>query len=192
VAFFEDNLAARFGLGSRLPVTGFLLLIALVLAPAILAFLAARVSRAASHVSAAGRELLCRLSMALIPLGVAMWAAHFLFHFCVGWDSAWTPVGRIVSDAGWHLASVPDRKLYSPLLGADAMRVLQTVLLDAGLLLALYLVWRISLSYSPRVGGALRLFAPWAGIAAGLYAVGVWIILQPMEMRGLAGAIPFT
>jgi hypothetical protein len=29
------------------------------------------------------------------------------------------------------------------------------------------------------------LFAPWAGLAIGLYVVGVWIIFQPMQMRGL-------
>ena len=66
------------------------------------------------------------------------------------------------------------------------MRILQTLLLDAGLLLALYLAWRIALVYAPRVRDAFRLFAPWAGIATALYVTGVWIFLQPMQMRGLS------
>jgi hypothetical protein len=57
------------------------------------------------------------------------------------------------------------------------------------LLLALYLVWRISLVYAPRMRDALRLFTPWAALATVLYAAGVWIILQPMEMRGLANTM---
>jgi hypothetical protein len=69
------------------------------------------------------------------------------------------------------------------------MNVLQTLLLDAGLLLTLYLAWRIALAYAPRLGDAFRLFAPWAGIAAALYITGVWIFLQPMQMRGLSAPI---
>jgi hypothetical protein len=77
-----------------------------------------------------------------------------------------------------------------PLLHGDAIRILQTLLLDAGVLLVLYLAWRISLDYAPRSRDALRLFAPWAGIATALFALGVWIFLQPMEMRGLSNSIP--
>ena len=66
------------------------------------------------------------------------------------------------------------------------MRVVQMLLLDAGLLLALYLVWRIALVYAPRVSDALRLLAPWASIATALFVTGVWIFLQPMQMRGLS------
>jgi len=137
----------------------------------------------------ATRELLCRFSMSLVPIGAAMWAGHFLFHLTVGWDSVWTPVRRVATAAGWHLLSLPGRELVSPLLGADATLVLETVLLDAGLLLTLYLVWRIALVYAPRVRDALWLFAPWAGVATALYITGVWIILQPMEMRGLPNPI---
>jgi len=189
VVSFQDELAERLGLASPLLVTKVLLLIALVLAPAVLAMIAARAGRTASHVSVATRELLCRFSMSLVPVGVAMWAGHFLFHLSFGWDSVWTPVQRVATDIGWHLANLPGRGPGSPLLGADMVLVLETVLLDAGLLLTLYLAWRIALVYAPRVRDALCLFAPWAGVAIILYAAGVWIFLQPMEMRGLANAI---
>ncbi len=69
------------------------------------------------------------------------------------------------------------------------MHALQTILLDAGLLLALYLMWRVSLVYATRGKVALRLSAPWAAISLGLYAAGVWILLQPMQMRGLAAIV---
>ena len=31
----------------------------------------------------------CRLSLALVPLGLAMWAGHSLFHVVTGWSTAW-------------------------------------------------------------------------------------------------------
>jgi cytochrome c oxidase assembly factor CtaG/ferredoxin len=189
VIAFEHSLAYRLGLESPLAVTGILLLLALVLAPAILSALSASASRAAGRVSVATRELFCRFSVALIPLGVAMWAAHFLFHLSAGWGSAWTTVQRAANDAGWHLLNLANRGPSSPLLGTDTIHASQTALLDAGLLLALYLIWRISLIYAPRGRDAFRLFLPWSAIALALYASGVWILLQPMQMRGVLSAI---
>jgi cytochrome c oxidase assembly factor CtaG/ferredoxin len=189
---FENLLASRLGLDSPLPVTRVLLLLALVLVPASLATLTAYTSRAMSSLSVATRELFCRFSVSLVPLGVAMWAAHYLFHLSVGWGSAWTSLWRAANDAGFHLLNFADSGRVSPLLRAESVRALQTILLDAGLLTALYLVWRISLVYVPRGRGAFRLFLPWALIAMVLYAAGVWIVLQPMQMRGAPIAVSTT
>ena len=35
------------------------------------------------------RELFCRFSLALLPLGLAMWVAHVLFHLSSAWSTAW-------------------------------------------------------------------------------------------------------
>jgi ferredoxin len=183
---FSRNLSARFGLANSSLVTGVLLFAALIPAPAILAWAAASASRAAGRVTVAMRELVCRFSVALVPLGAAMWAAHFLFHLFVGWGSAWPTVRRAADDLGWHLPALPGRGYSSPLLGPDAVHIVQTILLDIGFLLTLYLAWRICRVYARPARDALRLFASWAGVAAILYAIGVWIILQPMDMRGLA------
>jgi cytochrome c oxidase assembly factor CtaG len=188
VVTFVENLATRFGFESSLPVTRVLLLSALVLVPGILAVSATSAGRAASHISVPMRELVCRFSISLVPLGAAMWAGHFLFHLAIGWGSAGDAVRRAANQMGWHLLNLPVGEARSPLFGADGVHVLQTVLLDAGLLLALYLIWRIALVYAPRWRDALRLFLPWAAIATILYASGVWIVLQPMQMRGLASA----
>jgi ferredoxin len=187
VASLEDNLVARLGLASPLPVTSVLLFMALFMGPAALATLSGYVSQAASHVSATMRELLCRFSVSLVPLGAAMWAGHFLFHLDVGWDSGWTTIQHAASR--WHLLNLPNSVIPSPLIGSGTMNILQTLLLDAGLLLTLYLAWRIALAYAPRPGDAIRLLAPWAGIATALFVTGVWIFLQPMQTRGLSAPI---
>jgi cytochrome c oxidase assembly factor CtaG/polyferredoxin len=189
VVAFQDDLAARLGLESRLAVTRVLLLAGLVLLPGTLALAAAHVSRVASQVSIGTRELFCRFSLSLVPLGAAMWAGHFLFHLSTGWGSAWEVIQRAANDIGWHLMNSQETKPVLPLLSADTMHALQTILLDAGLLLALYLMWRVSLVYATRGKAALRLSAPWAAISVALYAAGVWILLQPMQMRGLAATL---
>jgi cytochrome c oxidase assembly factor CtaG len=93
-----------------------------------------------------------RFVYTLVPVGVAMWAAHLLFHFAnaLGVPGVITP-GQIL-------------------------------LLDAGLLLSLYIGWRIANQYASRA-----IIVPWATLACGLYAAGVWILLQPMQMRGMLG-----
>jgi hypothetical protein len=61
----------------------------------------------------------------------------------------------------------------------------QILLLDAGLLLTLYIGWRIAFQYSGKLRSALALAAPWAAVSFGLYAAGIWILFQPMQMRGM-------
>src|SRR5262249_62000101 len=78
------------------------------------------------------------------------------------------------------------------LLPLDWLPSLQILLLDGGLLLTLYVGWRVARRFSSRAAGALSLLAPWAGLAALLYAAGVWIVFQPMEMRGLTRETPVT
>jgi len=187
VASWRDDLVVQLGLGSQQGVTIVLLFAALVLAPAAIALSAARASRVLSCVSIPVRELLCRFSLCLAPLGAAMWAAHFLFHLNAGWASGWTALRRATQDVGLHLFNLAGGEGSPPLISADAMLVNQTVVLDAGLLLALYIGWRLALLYAPRARDALRLLAPWGGLAMALYAFGIWILLQPMQMRGMAG-----
>lgn len=61
--------------------------------------------------------------------------------------------------------------------GDASPQSVQLILLDAGLLGALYLCWRIG----KQVKGAM----PWFVLSCALYAIGVWIIFQPMQMRGM-------
>ncbi len=61
----------------------------------------------------------------------------------------------------------------------------QLLALDAGLLLTLYVAWRVAIQYAANVRSALSLVAPWIAVSCGLYAAGVWILFQPMQMRGM-------
>jgi hypothetical protein len=71
------------------------------------------------------------------------------------------------------------------MMSASALLHLQILLLDAGLLLALYVGWRIARSCVASVRASLGLVVPWAGVSIALYVSGIWIFLQPMHMRGM-------
>jgi hypothetical protein len=118
-----------------------------------------------------------------------MWLAHLAFHFLTG-ASVVIPVSqRAAIDLGSSLLGQPNwaNTAMPPLAWLTSLQIL---LLDGGLLLTLYVGWRVAQRFSARGAGALRLLAPWAGLAALLYVAGVWIVFQPMEMRGLARETP--
>jgi ferredoxin len=110
--------------------------------------------------------LVCVLSrptfaLTLVPLGFSMWIAHFWVHYLTAW-SAIVPAFRI--------AWVASSNMQVPGWWPPA----EILLLDAGLLLTLYLGWKIA-----------GRFTPWAILAVLLYAAGLWILFQPMQMRGM-------
>jgi len=200
-----DRLVSQIGLPSPLaPVTAFFL-VALVLAPSLALLFAVRAGRAVGKSQARARELFCRFSLALIPLGAAMWAAHFLFHFLAGYRAAWPLLQQTATEWGLSFTGQPNWSATGLPLSADALLALQALMLDVGLLLSLYVGWRIARdAASGSWGGALRsagcwpaarantrrpsplgLLLPWSFVAVALYAIGLWILLQPMQMRGL-------
>ena len=101
----------------------------------------------------------------LIPIGFAMWLAHFTFHLLTAWgtpavalageQAAWQPPGWIV----------------------DSLIPMELTLLAGGVMMSWWFLWRI--------GGRTGVSRwPWLLLTALLYLLGVWIFLQPMEMRG--------
>jgi cytochrome c oxidase assembly factor CtaG/ferredoxin len=117
---------------------------------------------------------------ALAPLGFAMWAAHYLFHFLTSYESAMPVAQRFVADWGGDLGPAAWAQACCMNVAGWLPRF-EIVLLDCGLLASLYTCWRIALARSDRPVAAV---VPWAMVIVGLFALGVWIVLQPMEMRG--------
>ncbi|MBO0722963.1 MAG: hypothetical protein J2P41_19210, partial [Blastocatellia bacterium] len=113
-----------------------------------------------------------------------MWAAHLSFHFLTGFYAFIPAAQRAAGDIGIADLGRPDWSLLSYGMGVDWLPSLQILLLDLGFLLTLYAAWRIARRYRARGDGAFGLFAPWACMAIGLFLIGLWIIFQPMQMRG--------
>jgi cytochrome c oxidase assembly factor CtaG len=137
---------------------------------------------------ATGREVATRQILALVPLGASMWLVHFGFHFLTSYGT-WLPVSqRVLVDAGWT-SVVPDWTCGCCSVIPGWITKLEIVALQIGWLGSLYLGYRAArdLAAEPRQG--LACFLPWCLLASLLFLLGLWIIFQPMEMRGTVLAI---
>jgi ferredoxin len=124
-------------------------------------------------------ETLCGMAVLFAPLGFSMWVAHFSFHLLTGLFTPRPVLQRLLGEVG-ILSSAPDWNI--PTGAFAGLPAIEILLLNAGCLFTLWLLWKKTLTASKR--NSFLAFLPWALVACGLYAIGVWIILQPMEMRG--------
>lgn len=146
-----------------------------IVCPALAVFLSAALNKLSSATLNVP-DFARRSALALVPIGVAMWAAHLLYHLATSFSAAWPAAQRAATGAitSMTLMSSP-----------DWLTPAQILLLDAGLLLTLYVGWRVARQYSGKIGTAAGLLAPWAVLSGALYAAGIWILFQPMQMRGM-------
>jgi hypothetical protein len=109
-----------------------------------------------------------------------VWLAHYSFHLLTGlWtfvpvaQAAVASLGRpLLGAPHWGLGGIPERFVFPLELG----------FLGLGLLGSLLVAHRIALREYPT--RAVRAFAPWAGLCLLLTAAALWLLTQPMEMRG--------
>jgi hypothetical protein len=113
-----------------------------------------------------------------------MWLAHYSFHFLASFDGVTSALERFAGDLGWPIPGKPDWARACCQAVADWIPRLEILFLDLGLLLSLYVAYRIALEQAQRASQALKVLAPWAALIVLLFATGVWIVLQPMQMRG--------
>jgi hypothetical protein len=180
----RDALSAWLHLRSPLLVISGYYLVGLLALPALLIGIAAALSRRAGQPKASRLEMATRFVSALVPIGFSMWLAHYSLHFLASFDAVTPALQRFASDLGLAIFGKPAwvRACCRPV--ADWLPRLEIVFLDLGLLLSLYVAYRIAVGQTERGPQALKMLAPWAALIVLLFAVGVWIVLQPMQMRG--------
>ena len=176
----ERWIAGLLGVTREWPVMLTLFALGLVVVPGLLLGAAAALSRQhGDPTTLAGR--LVRYSYGLIPVGTAMWAAHYGFHLMTGAFSI-VPVAQsaagdlagadILGAPLWHWAGMQPGAVFPLQLGV----------LLLGTIGSLALMRRIGSRGSDRSIGA---YLPWATAVIVIAAAAVWVLAQPMEMRGL-------
>lgn len=183
VVRWEEQLAAQLGRPPRLLVTTLCYIAAIVLFPLLAVSAAAATSRLWGRLADSWLAVAVRYSFALVPIGFGMWLAHYSFHLFASYDAILPAVQRFAEDHGWNLGS--------PILQCACCRPpfdwiprLEILMLDLGLLLSLYTSFRIAETTTTHTSQALKAFMPWGFLICLLFACGVWIVFQPMEMRG--------
>jgi hypothetical protein len=176
----EEWLAHRLGTTHEAPVLGVLFLLLLIVEPIVLLALAAWLTRRGAGTREPLVTLTNRFAYAFIPLGFGIWLAHYTFHFVTG---LWTFV-PVTQEA---LATVGLPSFGKPSWGLTGLspglvHPLELGFLSLGLLGSLLVAHRIAQrDYPVRTA---RAFVPWAALLLLLAAAAVWLLYQPMEMRG--------
>ena len=171
------SLGAALGWRSMLPVTTGFYLAGIIAAPALLAWICGALAVRLGPAGGSWRPLARSFGFALIPLGFSMWVAHFSYHLVTGWRSIVPVLERILR------TSTPAVNLSA--LAPLWLPAVQILLLDGGLILSLYVAWRTARRHCGEMGRALGLVTPWAALAIAIYAASIWILFQPMQMRGM-------
>jgi hypothetical protein len=181
---WRDQVAVLFGQRSPILVTSLFYAFGLLLLPVLLMGSAAMFCRWFGELRISTLAVATRFSYALVPLGFSMWLAHYSFHFLASFDAVIPALQRFVNDSGFAILGEPAwaRACCRPV--ADWLPRLEVMFLDFGLLLALYSGYRIARNQSQRTSQALKVLAPWALLIVVLFAAGIWVVLQPMQMRG--------
>lgn len=129
------------------------------------------------------RQRFTRYSSGLIPLGASMWIAHFLFHLVMAGGSAGFALSRFVSQlTGLNVPYSPS-DLICHRLNEGWLLKTEILLLDVGLLASLYVLYRIASDRKSSSNRIIRTLLPWGFLALVLFTVGIWTVLQPMQMR---------
>jgi len=179
----ETALNARLGLSSRLPLVTAGCCLGLLLLPTALVTVAADASRRLSRDRQRRLVIATRFSYMLIPIGFAMWLAHYSFHLFTGFESVKPALGRMMYIVGIGSDETLNWTCNCDPAGNGLLK-LEILMLDAGLLMSLYIGYRMARNRFTDVRRALGAFVPWACLSLLLFAAGVWILLQPMQMRG--------
>lgn len=175
---FQTWLSETLGTRSETIVLGIVFALGLVVIPAIALGAVGAAVRAGTGARPA--EHLVRFATALAPIGFGVWLAHYCFHFLTG---LWTfvPVTQHALDGlgigvlgrpRWGLGGLTEAQVWPIEIGFVALGVV-------GSLAVAWLMARRD--FGPRAG---RAYAPWAVLVVAITAAALWLLAQPMEMRG--------
>jgi hypothetical protein len=184
VVAWQEKACVLLGNAPPIVVTSLLYAFALVVLPLLAVGAAAALSRQANGRIAKARTQATRYAFALVPIGFSMWLAHYTFHFFTSWQGIVPVAQRFAVDRGWHTLGEPLWNCACCGTVAGWITHWQILALDFGLLGSLYAGFRIAESQATHALQAVKAFAPWVVLMLLLFAAGIWIVFQPMEMRG--------
>ena len=141
---------------------------------------AAQTTKTLTKTSRSLLQLAVRYSYGLVPLGFGMWLAHYSFHLLTGLFTIVPVLQSALADAGlyflgdplWRLTGIPVRIVQPIQLGLLVMA------------LAGAMIWTHSIAEEDQPEQTWRAFAPWAIVNVLIWCAAVWLVLQPMDMRG--------
>jgi polyferredoxin len=129
-------------------------------------------------------RVLTRYAPAFVPLSIAIWLAHYGWHFATGALTIIPVLQGFSLDHGltW-LGATPNWQL-GAILPATWLLPLQSLVVALGFLSSLVVVDRLSRAAEPRPERAMRAALPWVVLFVVLALAALATFNLPMEMRG--------
>jgi cytochrome c oxidase assembly factor CtaG/polyferredoxin len=181
VAAVLDRAQILFDLQRPLIIALFLA-IGMFLVPGLIVYLAGSVSRRLGKLDVPLQAFVSDFAMTMVPLGFAMWLAHFVFHLFTGSHLPIPVIQRIALDLHLTFLGQPNWGISS--WAVPQLLDFEILFLDLGLLVSLYAGWRVAQRYHREKNRRLLIFTPWSLVYLLFFLVAIWIIFQPMDMRG--------
>jgi hypothetical protein len=175
----ENAVAGLLHINREAPVLALIFTFFLVLEPILLLGLAAWLTQAWGGEKKGLLAIAVRYSYALVPLGFGVWLAHYGFHFLTGLYTFIPVTQTVVASLGWSVLGQPRWDLVG--LPRSAVHAFELGFLVLGLVGSLLVSYRLAAGQSQR---PIRIFALWSSVALILWVAALWLMSQPMEMRG--------
>ncbi len=180
VFVLESWLGSVLHVSHEAPVLGMIFGLMLIIEPILLLGLAAWLTQVWGGAQRAVLPLVVRYAYTLVPLGFGMWLAHYSFHFLTGLFTFIPVTQSAVASLGWAALGEPYWTLTG--LPQGAVHAMEFGFLGLGLVGSLLVGYRLAREESAT--HPMRIFGVWAGLSVILWVAAVWVMNQPMEMRG--------
>src|ERR1700726_4003773 len=152
---------ARFLFDLQRPVIiALFLAVAMFLIPGFIVCFAGLLSRRLGRLQVPLKPFISDFALTMVPLGVAMWLAHFVFHLFTGSHMPIPVVQRIAMDLHLISSGKPDWAIAS--WAVPQLLDFEILFLDLGLLVSLYAGWRVAQRYNNSKDRSLLIFTPWS------------------------------
>jgi polyferredoxin len=161
----------------RGPILGVLFLLGLVVEPVVLLGLSAAATKYATGSRQGIAALAARYAFSMVPLGFGVWLAHYSFHFLTGALTVIPVTHAALSDVvggspNWDLAGMRVGPVYALELGFLTLGFVGSWIVA------------IRLARQDHAEAPRRAYLPWVVLSTLLWISAVWILTQPMDMRG--------
>lgn len=186
----EHELGHWLNTESEALVLGLIYLGGVVIGPLLLVYAAAWLSRMLTVRRVSKEPSLNRLvihyAYSFVPLGFAIWFAHYLFHFLTG---ALTIVPAFQTffqrTLAWPILGEPNWQLAARFVPTvETIQIFQSIITYGGLMAALVLTLSAARQSQPTAHSALQEALPWLVVLVLLAVASGSTFLLPMEMRG--------
>lgn len=187
----QSALAAALETASRVPGLVLIFVFGLLVLPSVMLLTAGVLTRMETPGARLG-AVVRRYAWSLAPMGFGMWVAHYAFHFLTGGLTLLPVLQSFLADVG--LYGGPVRWDFGPVVPQSWLFPIEAALLYLGATASIIAAVQIATHDPSHTGrtprGTLAAALPWIAVVVLLLGFGVWIMLQPMEMRGTLMMVP--